>query len=95
MEKNIIRKIIAKEWLFLLGSLLFSITLFPIIFWLIVSIFVAQSGNFSEGYKVFLGGLFFIEKRDVLDSYIFVLIPYFLVQFVRSVIWAIKVIRQK
>lgn len=72
------KKIIAKEWLILIGSLLFGITLLPVIFRII--------GLIVNPY-----GVLTFQGND----YIFVLIPYFSIQFVRSVIWAIKVIKQK
>lgn len=77
MEKNMIKKIIAREWLILIGSLLLGIICFPINCWIIGLII-----NPDDGFSI-------------PDNYIILfLIPYFLIQFVRSVIWAIKVLKK-
>ncbi|MBI5573433.1 MAG: hypothetical protein HY919_02610 [Elusimicrobia bacterium] len=73
-----IKKIIAKEWLLLLGSILFGITC---IFILCIAL-----GTTEELIEAFC-------KLEI-EAYFFVLSPYFLLQFVRSVIWAIKVLKK-
>jgi len=81
------KKRFAKEWLIFVGCVLFSILILPIIFYL----FMANEYTFSKMYSQLFKAIFDGEG----GVYLFILLPYILVQFIRSVIWSIKIIRSK
>jgi len=88
------KKQIAKEWLYLLG--------FLFLFLVITLITTILSGdNFSKSYSSFFELLFLptggseYKVHEKIAAWIFTFSPYILFQFVRSIVWACKTVRQK
>ena len=81
------KKRFAKEWIIFVGCILFSVLILPIIFYF----FIADEYTLSRMYGELFEALFDGEG----DVYLFVLLPYILVQFIRSIIWSIRIIKTK
>jgi len=81
------KKRFAKEWLIFIGCILFSVLILPIIFYFFMTDKYTLSKMYSELFEAIFDG-----EGGV---YLFVLLPYILVQFIRSIIWSIKIIRFK
>lgn len=79
------KKRFAKEWLIFIGCILFSILILPIIFY----VFMADEYTLSKIYGDLFKAIFDGES----GVYLFVLFPYILVQFIRSIIWSIRIIK--
>lgn len=84
------KKIFAKEWIVFISGILFSFLL-PLLIVLVVAVVRGKFLPVGELYQIIFEG---ILKGDV-EAYILVLLPYVLVQFVRSIIWSIKTIKSK
>jgi hypothetical protein len=88
------KKRIAKEWLFFLGALGFGFLILPTTLFLFFhpKPLLRALGDF---YSV----LFACDKslynplKEAFHAWLFVLSPYFLLQLIRSILWAIKAIR--
>ena len=80
---------LATEWLLFVGSIFFGILVgFPAVF------FIFGGEGFFEAYMRFLKDLLGVgESQDTMVSWLFTLLPYLLLQFIRSVLWAIKTVR--
>lgn len=96
------KKIIAKEWLFLISFLFFGLIILPMLSSLILTGTLNDIGLFYDPL-VELGSTSrwyddngrFIYNPDFFNRWLFVLSPYILFNFIRSIIWAIKQIRNK
>lgn len=80
--------IIAREWLILLGALALGLIIVPIIHSIAVSFVIDEPIRLSgiRGYySALLGG------QSMFLGWALILIPYVMLQFARSVIWAVKV----
>lgn len=90
--------IIAREWLFFLGSICFSIIFLPIL-GSIIRYFIKGEISFRtylQFYKLFMPALLGAEgSQDFFQSWLIFLIPYFMLQLIRSINWARKQIKQK
>ncbi len=80
------KKIFAKEWIILILSVLFGLLILPVI----INLFIADEHTFSKIYKRFFIAIFDREE----GVYLFILLPYFFVQFVRSIVWSIKAMKK-
>ncbi len=81
------KKIFAKEWIVFVGCVLFSILILPVFFYFFMTDEYTLSKMYSELFEAIFDG-----EGGV---YLFVLLPYILVQFVRSIIWSIRIIKTK
>lgn len=79
------KNIIAKEWLIFIMSLLIGLTIFP---WL----FSLAAGQFHP--ELFYGALIGLNG-NTLGAWFFVLCPYILYQLGRTIVWAIKITKNK
>jgi len=79
------KKIIAREWLYFLGCVLFGITVFPAASLLLTGNKIRRMGRF---YELLIG------FNDTVP-WLFALSPYLLFQLVRSIIWAMKTAKQE
>jgi hypothetical protein len=88
------KKRIAKEWLFFFGALGFGLLILPISLILIFSpmSLIEALGNFYSSLFASDEGLAY-PLREALQAWFLVLCPYFLLQLIRSILWAIKAIR--
>lgn len=97
-------KRVAKEWLYLLGCLLWGFVAMPVLFYWFGSLLKPPSSpdcsisSFcTEFYLALLGfgssSGSYVPKGAVVFVWSIVLGPYFLFQFVRSVVWAWKTVR--
>jgi hypothetical protein len=82
MMKPRLKKIIAKEWLTLMGFLLIGFTALP-------ALIMAFGGQIKMG--LFYSALFSGSDRAI--SWLVALSPYILYQFLRSLIWAIRTLK--
>ena len=85
------RKIIAREWLYLLSFCLFGFIVFPAIFTLFLIIAGINNLGFWTEYKSFFEAI----GDGEFPPYLFASGPYLVFQFIRSVKWAIKMQRRK
>ncbi len=76
------KKLIAREWLLFICSLVFGFTLFP------AFLSIITGGKFSGFYKE-------LFSDDWPFMVVFAFIPYLLIQIVRSIIWAVKILKQR
>lgn len=92
-----IKKILAREWLTLIVGFLVGFFVLPIFIYTFISpADYTSHHSLIEGYKELIGMLFGKEgNTEVLIAMTIILSPYLLYQFVRSVLWAIKSIREK
>ena len=81
------KKRFAKEWLIFVISLFFGIFILPILFFIFLRDDLTLSRMYTELFEAIFDG-----EGGV---YLFVLLPYILVQFIRSIIWSIKNIKYK
>jgi len=88
-EELLKKKTVAREWVFFLGSLCAGIIVLPP---LLVSIFRGRD-TISEIY-IELGGCLLGQERYFLECWMFILSPYLVLQLIRSIIWAVKTLRQ-
>ena len=78
------KKIVAREWLYFFGSFIFGLLILPVIF----SLF--GDDNYLND---FYGSLF--DENDWIYVLIFSLIPYIILQIIRSLIWSIKTLKKR
>ncbi len=84
-------KQIAREWLYLLGGLFFSQ-----IFVLTLSLLTSDNGFIGDFYSaLFLPTKSYHSPIEKIVAWVVTLAPYIIFQFVRSIVWAVKTIRQK
>ncbi len=83
-----LKRIIAREWLYLLGWLFVGILPLPLVVMLVSLLFFPHVGS-----KATLAQLYDELMNGVIGDWLFVLAPYLLFQFVRSIIWAIRSVR--
>ena len=83
------KSIIAKEWLAFIGCFLIGSTAFPL---MLMAYFINAPDTVGGKYGDFIEDLF--AKHDM-EALAFALIPYFLYQFIRSIVWAIKTNKAK
>jgi len=80
---------IAKEWLVLIGMIIVAFLL-PLLVVIIKKLL---------GYHSSVGNRYYYLTEQLLNgniiSYIYILLPYILVQFVRSIAWSIKKLKTK
>ena len=90
MTRTSLKKILAREWLTLIVGLLVG--------FLVVPSFLYTFGpdvSLIDFYIEVLGSLFGYEgSRSMLITMAVLLAPYFVYQFARSVLWAIKAVRE-
>jgi len=80
-------KIVAREWLYLLASLFVGWVILPLV---IVSVmFPADKIQFE--YKYYLKGL----VRGDGGAWFTAFVPYFALQLVRSIVWAVKALKKR
>lgn len=93
------KKIIAKEWLFLISFLFFGLVVFPTL----VSLIFIGKVNITD-LKDFYDNLTTVKLHSMeFESYntecffawFLVLFPYILFNFMRSIVWAIKQVKIK
>jgi hypothetical protein len=80
------KKRIAKEWLFFLGALGFGFSILPTILLLILNP-KPQLKDLANFYSALF------NRSEAFHAWLFALSPYFLLQLIRSIVWAIKAIR--
>ena len=80
------KMIIAREWLYLLGGLLFGLIAAPV-FTALLGVITAQGTEFTTNLMQLYKYLFRFEQTT---GWIFVMTPYLLFQLVRSILWATK-----
>jgi len=98
MTDKIRKVIIAREWLYFLVSICFSLIFLPLL-----GSFIRYFGKgeisfkiYLELYKIFVPSLLGAEgSHDFISAWLIFLIPYFIFQIVRSINWARKQIKQK
>ena len=93
MADKLSKRKIAREWLLLIGMLVFGFVAFPAIFYAVGSVIAPPSESYALGK--FYSEIFKELSKANLLAWIFVLGPYAFVQLVRSIIWAISVLRDK
>jgi len=81
------KKTVAREWVFFLVSLCAGIIVFPV---LVIS---KYGGTISETY-IELGRFLLGQEGYFLEVWMFILSPYLVLQLIRSIIWAVKTLRQ-
>jgi len=90
--------IIAREWLYFLGSICFSLIILPLL-GSVIRYFLKGEVSFRahfELYKIFMPALLGTEgTQDFLSAWLIFLTPYFIFQLIRSINWARKQIKQK
>jgi hypothetical protein len=77
-----IKKIVAREWLYLLGFVVASLVVLPLPLMLILG---PQKGT-SGFYKALFEGVWI--------AWLIVITPYLIFQLVRSVLWALRALRE-
>jgi hypothetical protein len=83
------KKRLAREWLTLVGCLLIGFLL-PLLLRVLVGIFVYIPSTIGEDCGAFLEALFTPGDRGL---WLVVFGPYITCQLVRSIVWAVKVLR--
>jgi len=90
---NIIKRPIAREWLYLLGSFFIGFAVLPFVVVIIESIVDGREaiawGELTEFWETALG----MGDGDVAFVWLWIVSPYILCQTIRSTIWAIKTLR--
>ena len=84
------KTVVAKEWLYFLGCLLFGLVVFPFLLFIVFGLL--NPTDITVFYSRFYSGL--LGGHDALITWVVVFIPYLLFQVVRSVIWAWKTTRR-
>ena len=84
------KKKLAKEWLILIGAIIVAFLL-PLLIAIIATIIRGKFPPVGEFYGEFFDAMFDGDYT----TFIAILLPYVLVQFVRSIIWSIKIIKSK
>lgn len=79
-----IRKTVAREWLYLLGFIVGGLVLLPFPVMLIL--------NRRQGASGFYKALF--DEREWLVAWLIVIAPYLAFQLVRSALWALRASRE-
>ena len=79
-----IKKIVAREWLYFLGFVVAGLVVLPLPVMLIL--------NPQEGVSAFYKALF--EESQWQIAWLIVIAPYLVFQLVRSVLWALRVSRE-
>ena len=79
-----IKKIVAREWLYFLGFVVASLVVLPLPVMLIL--------NPQQGASGFYMALF--EGREWRIAWLIVIAPYLVFQLVRSVLWALRALRE-
>jgi hypothetical protein len=89
MSGSRLRRILAREWLILVIGFLFGI----LVFWSLIFYFGIRDGSLKWEWKMVgeFVGLFFTPGWQAM--WCVTLLPYAVCQFVRSLIWAVKVLR--
>ena len=85
MNSRIDEKRFAKEWLYFLGSLAFGLTILP-------AVIMLADGELQY-IDTFYKALF--EYQHALIAWLLVLAPYAALQFIRSIVWAVKIVRMQ
>jgi hypothetical protein len=86
------QKIVAREWLFFLAFFIFGVFIWP---WPFIAIFGSPDiRNPTKVFEMTFKNLLFINKDDNFIFWLFILSPYFGFQLLRTVIWAIKVLKK-
>lgn len=91
------QKLVAREWLILLTSLLIGLLL-PLFLALVMSMFVTLNGSILGLYLEALAILLGIQETGSSDRgplVVIVLAPYTICQFIRSIIWSVKALRSR
>ena len=83
-------KQIAREWLYLLGGLFFSQILV-----LTVSLSTSDKGSIDAFYSALFLPVNSYHTKEKIGAWVLTLSPYILFQFLRSIVWALKTVRQK
>ncbi len=84
------KKKFAKEWIVFIGGLFFAFLL-PLLIILIIAIIKGKFLPAGELYEIIFEAMF---NGDI-GVYILILLPYILIQFIRSIVWSIKTIKSK
>jgi hypothetical protein len=84
------KKRFAKEWLIFLGTIVFALLL-PLLIAIIGAIIKGKFPPLGKFYVEFFDAMFDGDYT----TFIALLLPYALVQFVRSIIWSIRTIKSK
>ena len=79
-------RIVAREWLYFLGSVCFGLILAPAVALLLLRPGAEFSGRYSQFWSALLRGQF--------EPWLFALAPYIGLQIVRSVIWSVMQLRR-
>ena len=83
-----IKKRLAKEWLYFLGCFLFGLLIVPLLLLIIARLFIDHdNSNLSDFYSLL------VAKGDWLTAWLLVIGPYVIFQIIRSVIWAYKTVQ--
>jgi hypothetical protein len=85
------KKILAREWSYLLYFCLFGFIVFPAILSLLATIGNPDKVSFGNMLKDFHKAL----GNGEIGAYLLAFVPYIVFQFIRSLKWAIKEIRRK
>lgn len=91
------KRVIAREWLYLVIGFFVGIIIIPPFFYLFISPESYTSTlSLSKAYVEIIKTLFGSEGfGSALLALIIILIPYWLFQFVRSIMWATKTVKGK
>jgi len=82
------KKRFAKEWLIFIGAIVFSFLL-PLFVVIVIGVIKWKFLPFWELYGIIFKA---ISDGDY-TVYIAILLPYIIIQFIRSIIWSVKVIK--